>query len=120
MSALHEAIQHMKPGQEMVAALVADHYRKFPQLRQQMNDNPRQALEQILKNKINSKIQILTHSNTEEVWHLPLPATEAPAMTEDQLAQISAGEVGVAAIVVGSGVLVAGVVAGLAAALTQD
>ena len=88
-----DAIRHMPHSPELVAALIAERYRKDPRLRRQMDDDPKQALEQVLKRPIASNIQVVAHKNTDDTWHLPLPGTELPDLSDEQLEQVSAGEV---------------------------
>jgi len=111
---LKEKLTALPMGLELAAALLADRCRREPQLADRLRDDPRACLEKLGNRNLPENIKIITHDNTDDTWHLPLPShSEDGVLSEEQLEKLSAGELWVAGLVIGGGsVLLTGAIVG--------
>jgi len=100
---LRERLAELALTPETAAALLADRCRSEPQLAEQLQSNPRSCLEKIGGRELPKDAQIVVHSNSDHIWHLPLPCHDQEReLSEEQLQKIAAGEIWVTVTILGT------------------
>jgi len=124
VSDVRQRIEALSASPEMAAALLAEQCRQSPQFTEDLRKNPHECLLQA--GVAINNVQIRTHDNTDDTWHLPLPPPGAKIteLSEEQLTSVSAGESAAAIVTLwwvggllmaglGATLLLGGTVAGL-------
>ncbi len=103
---------------ESLAALLAQRCYRDAEFRAQLAADPRGTIESVSGEKLAEDINLIVCQNNANTWHVPVPKVASEeAMSEEQLEQISAGEVAGLVLFVAGGIALGTVtVAGILAA----
>jgi len=100
MQPLKQKLAELPLTPEVTATLVADRCRHEPELAERLHKDARNCLKELTDKELPEDLKIVTHDNTDDTWHLPLPNYSMDEITdrqqmeldEEQLQQIAAGE----------------------------